>query len=266
MTTLDQRRALALRIAKTIQRDPASIVASLRARLDETAFDFRKGQPRDYHGRWTDKPGGGGGFIKKIAGKFAPSEQEEFDKLEKKLKTTGHLQGKEATRHNALRDKIHGKSPVSHDEGDDGPTHADNLARERELQRRLEGDEGLSGKEAEELASLQRLNSGQFDEGDDYDNPYDGMEDFVPSKTPFYEQGKSKTMEKLEREEESVLHSNKPYNRETDSGLTKQELADIDEYTRLMQKLEESYLTDAEADRYDELRLKIDHEGPNYDD
>jgi hypothetical protein len=53
LTTLDQRRALALRIAKTIGRDPASIVASLRSRLD-TSFKFNPRQRRDDQGRWTD--------------------------------------------------------------------------------------------------------------------------------------------------------------------------------------------------------------------
>jgi hypothetical protein len=53
LTTLDQRRALALRIAKTIGRDPASVVAALRSRLD-TSFKFNPRQRRDDHGRWTD--------------------------------------------------------------------------------------------------------------------------------------------------------------------------------------------------------------------
>lgn len=51
MTTLDQRRALALRIAKTIGRDPASIVAALRSRLDSYKFNPR--EKRDTHGRWS---------------------------------------------------------------------------------------------------------------------------------------------------------------------------------------------------------------------
>jgi hypothetical protein len=83
LTTLDQRRALALRIAKTIGRDPASVVAALRSRLD-TSFKFNPHQKRDSHGRWTEGGpsvpnmpsgpnfGGGGheGEVKPRAGTF----------------------------------------------------------------------------------------------------------------------------------------------------------------------------------------------------
>jgi len=273
LTTLDQRRALALRIAKTIQRDPASIVASLRSRLD--TFKYDEHQKRDDHGRWTDehgvsrkiselsadtlrtvgklagakmgekvpknnrgerilktndgklqdlvddglKPGdkyietsgphhaerktytgdgsGGGGlgkFIKKAIGK--QSEQEEYDKLENKLATTGHLRGKEAERHGALRKKLHGESPVSHDEFDDGPTRADNEARQRQLERQFEGDEGLSGAEHDELKGLQSLAKDVSD-------------------------------------------------------------SDVAEFKRLDDKLDNSYLTETESARHDELRRKV---------
>lgn len=49
MTTLEQRRALALRIAKTVGRDPASLVAALRSRL---AFHGHHNQ--ESHGNWAD--------------------------------------------------------------------------------------------------------------------------------------------------------------------------------------------------------------------
>lgn len=200
MTTLDQRRALALRIAKTIQRDPASIVASLRARLDTTAFDFNERQPRDDHGRWTDKPGSGlGKLIKKAVSRFSPSEQEEYDKLESKLGKTGHLRGKEAERHNALRKKLHGSPSPSYDTEDEGPTHADNVARQHQLERQFESDEGLSSAEHDELKGLQSLAKDASD-------------------------------------------------------------SDIAEFKRLENKLDNSYLTDAENARHNELRRKI--EGP----
>jgi hypothetical protein len=200
LTTLDQRRALALRIAKTIQRDPASIVASLRARLDTTAFDFNKRQPRDDHGRWTDKPGSGlGKLIKKAVSRFSPSDQEEYDKLESKLGKTGHLRGKEAERHNALRKKLHGSPSPSYDTEDEGPTHADNVARQHQLERQFESDEGLSSAEHDELKGLQSLAKDASD-------------------------------------------------------------SDIAEFKRLENKLDNSYLTDAENARHNELRRKI--EGP----
>jgi hypothetical protein len=256
LTTLDQRRALALRIAKTIQRDPASIVASLRARLDTTAttaFDFNRRQPRDYHGRWTDKPGGSGGglgkFIKKAVGKFSPSEQEEYDKLETKLRTTGHLRGKDAERHSALRKKLHGSPSPSED---DGPTRADNETRHRELLSKLKSDEGLSGSEMKELQGLDVLSLYDMSKADwkklgtdDKARIYEALGD------PTH--GDDDEIEDLWRKVTDFEAS--------DSGSKPSpKQSDVDEFMRLENKLDNSYLTDAENARHDELRRKI--EGP----
>jgi hypothetical protein len=289
LTTLDQRRALALRIAKTIQRDPASIVASLRARLD--TFKYDPGQDRDSHGRWTDEPGGGlGKLIKKAVSKFSPSDQEEYDKLEKKLGTTGHLRGKEAERHNALRKKIHGSPSPSYDTEDEGPTRGDNEARHRELLSRLEGDEGLSGEEMNELKSLDILSLDHMTKsdwakldtgdkariyealGDPSRSGDDEIEDLwrkvtefdAPAESHFKPGMPSKHVDELERQEREALHP--PKNKPFDAGLTKQEKADIAEYLRLERKLEESFLTDAENIRHNELRRKVEGQYDDFDE
>jgi hypothetical protein len=51
MTTQDQRRKMALRIAQTIGRDTQSRVTALQVRVD--AFKFNPAQQRDRNGRWT---------------------------------------------------------------------------------------------------------------------------------------------------------------------------------------------------------------------
>lgn len=165
MTTTDQRRALALRIAKTIQRDPASIVASLRARLG-TSFRFNRSQKRDDHGRWTD----GGPSVPNMP---------------------------------------------------NGPSY------------------GGGG------------SSGEYDDEDIFIEEPKGPPHFKPGMP-------SKHVDELDRQAREALH---PKGKPFDSGLTKQEKDDIAEFTRLDIKLNNSYLTAEESDRYDELRRKV--EGPD---
>jgi hypothetical protein len=197
LTTLDQRRALALRIAKTIGRDPASIVAALRSRLD-TSFKFNPRQRRDDHGRWSDggpsvpnMPSGpnfgGGGHDYVKGGKQQTIRYKVGDGPEKSI--TGRVirerpdsisvvrRGRPDSATEIIQKKhiIHegevkpragtfiGNVPETHKnarpqgDGGEGPTRTDNERRRRELQDMLEGDQGLTDAQARELKDLNQL-------------------------------------------------------------------------------------------------------------
>jgi hypothetical protein len=195
LTTLDQRRALALRIAKTIGRDPASIVAALRSRLD-TSFKFNPRQRRDDHGRWSDGGpsvpnmpsgpnfGGGGhdyvkggkqqtirykvgnGSEKSITGRVIRERPDSISVVKRGRpdSATEIIQKKHIIHEGEVKPRAGtfiGNVPETHKnarpqgDGIDGPTRADNTRRMHELQDKLEGDEGLSNAEARELKSLE---------------------------------------------------------------------------------------------------------------